>query len=88
MDDLDSLRLALAAAEHNRLVDNRELIAQRDRWIRLFNQLERHVSRHYEQKQGGAFCDDADDVLHKGWRQVLKAVAEQDPAKAGRTPTG
>lgn len=68
-----------------------DIVEDRNRWIRLFNKLEKHVSRHFDTKTAVGFNDDADDVLHEGWRQVLKETGSGEvldpPARIEGTRT-
>lgn len=52
----------------------REMEEERNLWIKHWNRLERHVSRHFEKKSAGFFCDDVDDQLHGSWRKELTKV--------------
>lgn len=52
----------------------REMEEERNTWIRHWNRLERHVSRHFDKKTEGVFCDDVDDELHQAWKKELAKV--------------
>lgn len=66
------------AAQHDVLLEQiRELTADRDRWIRLFNRLEATITHHQQAK--ALFADDADDALHAARVRVLRDAAASQP---------
>jgi len=56
----------------------REMTAERDRWIRLFNRLEAAVARHRNAADGPfGGGPDVDEALHYAHARILKAAAER-----------
>ncbi len=53
--------------------------AERDAWIRRFNQLDAAVSRHQETTRAAGFSDTHDDALYAARGRIMRDAANSKP---------
>lgn len=58
--------------------DRERLVAERDKWIRLFNRLEAAIAHHKRDTEWAATTDDADEALWVARDRIVRDAADRD----------